>query len=52
MEADGEISRKSVDEESTLRENGEGWRLACVSEVRGGVRVRVGGEVGKAQWTR
>jgi len=33
VEADGDISRKSVDEESTLRENGEGYRLACVSEV-------------------
>ena len=41
-----------LDEASTLRENPDEYRLACVTDVYGDVTVVVGGPVGAAQWTR
>ena len=45
-------NRRGVDEASTLRENPDEYRLACVTDVYGDVTVVVGGPIGAAQWTR
>lgn len=45
-------SRRALDEEATLRENPESYRLSCVTSCYGDVVVRVQGPVGAAQWTR
>jgi len=45
-------SRRALDEEATLRENPENYRLCCVTSVYGDVKVKVQGAVGAAQWTR
>ena len=33
-------------------QNKDSYRLACVTEIRGDVTVRVKPEIGKDQWTR
>jgi ferredoxin len=45
-------SRRALDEEATLRENPESYRLSCVTSVYGDVTVKVQGPVNAAQWTR
>lgn len=45
-------NRKSMDEESTLRENPESYRLSCVTFAYGDVTVETFPPVNKAQWTR
>lgn len=45
-------NRKSMDEESTLRENPESYRLSCVMFAYGDVTVETFPPVNKAQWTR
>lgn len=45
-------NRKSVDEESTLRENPDTYRLSCVTFCYGDVTVETFPPVNKAQWTR
>lgn len=45
-------NRKSMDEASTLRENPENYRLACVTFAYGDVTVETYPPVNKAQWTR
>lgn len=45
-------TRRALDEEMTLRENPDSYRLSCVTSVYGDVTVRVQGPVGAAQWTR
>ena len=45
-------NRKSMDEESTLRENPDSYRLACVTFAYGDITVETYPPVNKAQWTR
>jgi ferredoxin len=45
-------NRKSMDEESTLRENPDGYRLSCVTFAYGDVTVETLPPVNVAQWTR
>ena len=45
-------TRRSLDEEATLRENPDSYRLSCITSVYGDVTVEVQGPVGAAQWTR
>jgi ferredoxin len=45
-------TRRSVDEASTLRENPETYKLACITNLYGDVTVRVKPKIGAAQWTR
>lgn len=45
-------TRRSLDEEATLRENPESYRLSCITSIYGDVTVQVQGPVGAAQWTR
>lgn len=45
-------NRKSMDEESTLRENPESYRLSCVTFAYGDVTVETFPPVNAAQWTR
>ena len=45
-------TRRSLDEASTLRENPETYKLACITNVYGDIAVRIHPEVGAAQWTR
>ena len=48
----GDTNRKSMDEESTLRENPDGYRLACVTFAYGDVTVETFPPIKAAQWTR
>jgi ferredoxin len=45
-------TRRALDEEATLRENPENYRLSCVTTIYGDITVKVQGPVGAAQWTR
>jgi len=45
-------NRKSMDEESTLRENPDSYRLSCVMFAYGDVTVETFPPVNAAQWTR
>jgi len=45
-------TRRSLDEDSTLRENPETYKLACITNVYGDVTVQLMPKVGAAQWTR
>jgi len=45
-------NRKSMDEESTLRENPDNYRLSCVTFAYGDVTVETFPPVKAAQWTR
>jgi ferredoxin len=45
-------SRKALDEETTLRENPESYRLSCVTSLYGDCTIEVQGPVGASQWTR
>jgi ferredoxin len=45
-------NRKSMDEESTLRENPDSYRLSCVTFAYGDVTVETFPPVSAAQWTR
>lgn len=45
-------NRKSMDEDSTLRENPETYRLSCVTFAYGDVTVETFPPVSAAQWTR
>lgn len=45
-------NRKSMDEDSTLRENPEGYRLSCVTFAYGDVTVETFPPIEAAQWTR
>lgn len=52
--ASGSMStnRKSMDEESTLRENPDSYRLSCVTFAYGDVTVETFPPIKAAQWTR
>jgi ferredoxin len=52
--AEGSIStnRKSMDEDSTLRENPDSYRLSCVTFAYGDVTVETFPAIKPAQWTR
>ncbi|CAM9909119.1 unnamed protein product [Discosporangium mesarthrocarpum] len=43
---------KSIDEQATLRENPDSYRLSCVTNMYGDVTVTVFPPVGAAQWTK
>ena len=45
-------TRRSLDEASTLRENPETYKLACITNVYGDLTVELKPKVGAAQWTR
>ena len=45
-------NRKSMDEESTLRENPESYRLSCVTFAYGDVTVETFPPIKASQWTR
>ncbi|KAL1525187.1 hypothetical protein AB1Y20_020057 [Prymnesium parvum] len=45
-------TRRSLDEASTLRENPETYKLACITNVYGDVVVQLMPKIGAAQWTR
>ena len=45
-------TRRSLDEASTLRENPETYKLACITNVYGDITVEIFPKVGAAQWTR
>ena len=45
-------TRRSLDEASTLRENPDTYKLACVTNVYGDVVVQLMPKIGAAQWTR
>jgi len=45
-------NRKSMDEESTLRENPDSYRLSCVTFAYGDVTVETFPPIKAAQWTR
>ena len=45
-------TRRSLDESSTLRENPETYKLACITNVYGDITVQLMPKVGAAQWTR
>lgn len=51
---DGSVNtnRKSMDEESTLRENPDSYRLSCVSFAYGDVTVETFPPIEASQWTR
>jgi ferredoxin len=51
---DGAINtnRKSMDEESTLRENPDSYRLSCITFAYGDVTIETFPPVNPAQWTR
>lgn len=51
-EGHGNTNRKSMDEESTLRENPDGYRLACVTFAYGDITVETFPPLEAAQWTR
>jgi len=48
----GRCTRRSLDESSTLRENPETYKLACITNVYGDITVELMPKVGAAQWTR
>jgi len=52
QEGRGSTNRKTLDEESTLRENPEGYRLSCVTFAYGDVTVETFPPVKASQWTR
>lgn len=45
-------NRKSMDEESTLRENPDSYRLSCITFAYGDVTVETFPPIQAAQWTR
>lgn len=45
-------TRRSLDEEATLRENPATYRLSCITSVYEDITVEIQGPVGAAQWTR
>jgi len=45
-------NRKSMDEESTLRENPDSYRLACIAFAYGDITVETLPPINAAQWTR
>jgi hypothetical protein len=45
-------TRRSLDEEATLRENSPSYRLSYISSVYEDITVQVQGPVNAAQWTR
>ena len=45
-------TRRSLDEASTLRENPETYKLACVTNVYGDITVELMPKIGAAQWER
>ena len=45
-------NRKSMDEESTLRENPDSYRLSCITFAYGDVTVETFPPINAAQWTR
>ena len=45
-------TRRSLDEASTLRENPDTYKLACITNVYGDITVKLEPKVGAAQWTR
>lgn len=45
-------TRRSLDESSTLRENPETYKLACITNVYGDITVQLMPKIGAAQWTR
>jgi len=45
-------TRRSLDESSTLRENPETYKLACITNVYGDIVVDLFPKIGAAQWTR
>jgi len=47
-----QCTRRSLDEASTLRENPETYKLACITNVYGDITVQLMPKVGAAQWTR
>jgi ferredoxin len=47
-----ETNRKSMDEESTLRENPETYRLSCITFAYGDITVETFPPIKAAQWTR
>ena len=51
-EGSSNCTRRSLDEEMTLAENPESYRLSCITSIYGDVTVEVQGKVGAAQWTK
>lgn len=47
-----QTNRKSMDEESTLRENPDSYRLSCVSFAYGDITVETFPPIKASQWTR
>ena len=47
-----QCTRRSLDEASTLRENPDTYKLACVTNVYGDITVALMPKIGAAQWTR
>jgi ferredoxin len=45
-------TRRSLDEASTLRENPDTYKLACITNVYGDVTVEIFPKINPAQWTR
>jgi ferredoxin len=45
-------NRKSMDEESTLRENPDSYRLSCITFAYGDITVETFPPINAAQWTR
>jgi ferredoxin len=45
-------NRKSMDEESTLRENPDSYRLSCIAFAYGDITVETFPPIKAAQWTR
>lgn len=45
-------NRKSMDEDSTLRENPDSYRLSCVTFAYGDITVETFPPINAAQWTR
>lgn len=45
-------TRRSIDEASTLRENPDTYKLACITNVYGDITVELMPKIGAAQWTR
>ena len=48
----GQCTRRSLDEASTLRENPDTYKLACVTNVYGDITIQLCPKIGAAQWTR
>jgi len=46
------LTLKSVDEATVLRENPPSYRLSCVTDIYGDATVKIFPAVGAAQWTR